>query len=785
MYNQANIKYLDLNLDAGYVEIDFNKHEFDAQGIPDTSGKITQNPDFAQGQEKYKAKKIRYNYTSKKGYIQTVFTKQDEGYLHGQIVKKMENNVIYLKDGWYTTCDLEENPHYEFRFGKAKSIPGKKVITGPAYMVIAGVPTPLMIPFGYFPNKAGRRSGILVPTYGESANRGFFLQSGGYYWAMNKYTDLTLVGDIYSRGSWAVKPSFRYNYKYHYSGTFNLAYANNIIGVPGSPDYQKSKDYHIYWVHTQDPRARPRSNFSANVNVSSSSYNKNNLSGTAEAYLSNQFQSSINYATNWASMYYLTLNLSHSQNTLSKTIDFTLPQIAFSVTQFYPFRREAHAGKLKWYENINVKYNLDAENLYNATDTTLFIRGWEKKLQNGVRHTLPVSATFPVLKYLNWTNTLNITDRMYLQTIREKFIPNTDTSIAAPYVMKTDTFGGFANAFDASFTSSFSTTIYGMYQITKGPVLAIRHLVKPSVSFNYTPDYGLPSLGYWRPIQNDTNRVNPSKYSIFSQNTYGGPPSGKSGRVSFQLSNSLEMKVRNLKDTITGTRKIMLIENLTIGTSYDLAKDTLNWAPVTLTGYTTLFKNLRLNFNSAFDLYARDTKGNRINKTEWEVNRRLLRIENSSWNVSLSYTLSSEKSKPKKETQKGTPQERLDVMQNYEEYIDFDIPWSLSLNYSFAYGTRYPVTGKTYDPLTHTIGFNGQLNFTPKWKISINSGYDFVAQQLSYTRIDVSRDLHCWEMRFGWTPKGYQQSWDFTINVKASLLQDLKLNKKKDFRTAF
>ncbi len=784
LYKDAEIKYEDINLKADYVEIDFQKNEVFSHGLPDSTGKIVGVPEFTQGDQKFKSKIIRYNYNTKKGFIQSVFTKQDQdSYLHAEIVKKMENDVSYMKNGSFTSCDLEENPHYAFHFGKAKVIPGKRVITGPAYMVIAQVPTPLMIPFGYFPSKAKRQSGILIPTYGESANKGFFLQGGGYYWAMSKYTDLALVGDIYSRGSWAVKPTLRYNYRYHYNGTFNFSYAKNILGVPGSPDYDKSKDFRVFWIHNQDPKARPRSNFSANVNISSTKFNKNNLSGSTQAYLSNQFNSSINYSTNWNSKYYLNLNLNHSQNTLTKTINFTLPQIAFSVNQFYPFRRQKSSGKLKWYENISMKYNLDAENRYATYDSLLFAPGWQKKLQNGVRHVVPISATITVLKYVQWTNSINLSDKMYLRSFRKRYVLAADTA-GAPYILKTDTIPGFVNAFNASATSSISTKLYGMYQFKRGPIMAIRHMMTPSVGITYVPNFGDPAFGYWQYIQNDTNHVNPQKYSIFPEGMYDNPPSRKSGIVSFSLRNNLEMKVRNRKDTITGTRKIMLIEDLVIGTAYDLARDSLNWSNIGIRGNTTLFKNLRLTYSSSWDLYARDAKGNRINKTEWQVNHRLLRMDNSTWNVTLNYTLSSETVKSKKNKDKTAPPAKQDLLEDYDDYVDFDIPWSFTINYNFSYGTRAPVTGKVYS-VTHTVGFNGQLNITPKWKISLNSGYDFIAKELSYTRIDITRDLHCWEMRFGWTPKGYQQSWDFSINVKASLLQDLKLNKKKDFRNAF
>ncbi|MEI6456507.1 MAG: putative LPS assembly protein LptD [bacterium] len=782
LYKDAEIKYQNIDLKAAYIEIDFPKNLVFAKGIPDSTGKDQGMPQFSEGSENFKSKIINYNYITKRGFISTVFTKQDEGYLHGTVVKKMENNVTYIKSGTYTTCENEENPHFGFKFNKAKVIPGKRVITGPAYMEIAGVATPLVVPFGYFPNRTGQRSGILLPTYGESNNRGFYFENFGYYLAISQYMDLKIQADIYTRGSWAIKPTYTYNKRYHFNGSFNFSYAVNKIGSADSPDYQESTDFRVRWTHNQDPKARPRSSFSANVNIVSNTFNKYNLSSSTEAYLSNTFQSSINYSTNFAGKYFLNINFNHSQNTLNKTIEITLPQIAFSVNQFYPFRRKNPVGKMRWYEQISMKYNFDAENRYNTYDSLLFKPGWEKLMRNGIRHSFPINGTFRVLKFFNWTNGINISDRMYFQTIRKRYVsPESGDSIMGYY--KTDTVFGFANAFDANFSSSINTRIYGMYQFKKGPLVAIRHMVTPSVTFSYTPNWGSPSLGYWRYIENDTNTVNPQKYSIFQNGIYGGPPSDQSGMITFAISNNLEIKVRNRKDTITGTRKIPLIDDLTIRASYDIAKDSVKWSPITLSGRSTLFKGLTIQYSWAWDMYARDSLGRRTNTTEWKANHRLLRLDNTRWDVGLSYTLSSDKVKGKKTPTKGSPQEQQDIMDYYDYYVDFDIPWSFSFNYSFSYNkawdnSQYTRVGK----IVQTLGFNGQLNITPKWKISLTTGWDFTNNQISYTSIDVYRDLHCWEMRFGWIPKGAQQSWNFSINVKASVLQDMKLNKKKDFR---
>jgi lipopolysaccharide assembly outer membrane protein LptD (OstA) len=782
LFNSADIKYMDINLKAGYVVIDFPKATVNATGMADSTGKDTiQVPEFTQAQQKFKSKVMIYNYNSKRGYIQNVFTKQDEGYLHGTVVKKMENDVTYLRDGWYTTCDRENDPHFEFKFGKAKVIPGKKVITGPAYLVVADVPVPIGIPFGYFPSKAGRRSGILMPTYGESANRGFFLENGGYYWAMSQYTDLYLVGDIYSHGSWAVKPRLNYRYRYHYSGTFNVSYANNKIGSQDSPDYSKSTDYSIQWVHAQDPKARPHSTFSANVNIVSQNFNKYNPITSTQAYLSNTFQSSINYSTSFSKSTHLALNFSHSQNTLNKTINITFPYLTFSVDQFYPFRKKNRAGKIRWYENISTKYNMEMQNQYNTYDTLIFKKqNWWNDMQNGIRHTVPITATIRILKNVNWTSSVSMTDLNYVSTIRKGYVPS---YTAGKDSLVVDTLHQFANAFYGSISTSLNTRLYGMYQFKKGALVAIRHMVTPTVSFSYTPDFGAASWGYYRYIANDTSS-NPQKYSIFQNGLYGSPPPRKSGVVTFSLSNNLEMKVRNRKDTITGTRKIMLIEDLTIRESYDVAKDSMRWSKLTISAYTTLFKTLKIQYGSTWDPYVRDQYGHPVNKTEWEANRRLFRLDNTTWNLSLNYSLSSEKSKKKKTTTKGTPQERKEINDYYDYYVDFDIPWSFTVYYNFNVAKTWnsDLIAHRVGNVTQTLNLNGQLNITPKWKITVTTGWDFTNGALSFTSLDLYRDLHCWEMRFGWIPKGAQQSWNFSINVKASVLQDMKLNKKKDFR---
>jgi lipopolysaccharide assembly outer membrane protein LptD (OstA) len=794
MYNEADVRYEDIGMKAAYLEINFPKNELFAEGTTDSTGEETGVPEFTQGELSFKSKQMRYNYNSKRGYIQTVFTKQDEGYLHGTVVKKMENDVTYVKSGAYTTCDLQEDPHFAFRFGKAKVIPGKRVVTGPAYMEIAGVATPLLVPFGYFPNRSGRRSGILLPTYGESDTRGFYLQNLGYYFAMSQYWDLMVQGDIYSHGSWGIRPQLRYAKRYKYNGALRFGYAYNRIGSEDDQNFQIKKDFEFRWNHNQDPKARPKSSFSANVNIVSNTYNKYNLSSSTQNYLSNTFTSSVNYSTSFGNAVYLNLNFNQSQNTLSRTMNVVLPQIALSVNQFYPFRRKNPVGNLRWYENISMRYNLDMENRYYTYDSIMFKGNWLDSLQNGIRHTVPVSASLRVMKFFTWTNSVNFTDRMYFKTIRKYY--QTDTIISGGDTIlpgyKTQQVPGFANCIDASFSSSINTRLYGMYQFKGGLIKAIRHMMTPTLAFSFAPDFAGSNLGYYRYIENDTNTVNPKKYSIFENTIYGGPNQYKAGVVSFALSNNLEMKVRNRKDTVTGTRKVPLIDDLTLRISYDIAKDSLNWSPLQLTARSTIIKGLTVQYAAQWDMYAHDSLNRRINMTTLKAYNQLLRFDNSNVTVGFNYTLSSDKVKKKKTDTKGTAgqqipvattEEKMNMVPDYDYYVDFDIPWSFSVNYNFSYTNSFNSAYKhNIDQVVQTLGFSGQLNITPKWKISLTTGWDFTHGQLSYTSIDVYRDLHCWEMRFGWVPKGGQQNWSFSINIKASMLQDMKLNKKKDFR---
>lgn len=803
LYEDAAIEYGSIELKADYIEIDFVNNEVFAKGVPDSTGKMQGEPVFTESGQSFESEEMRYNFDSKKGLIRSVITQSGEGYLHGEKIKKLDDDRINIANGKYTTCDLK-HPHYEFRYAKAQLIPGNKIVSGPAYMVIEGVPTPLFIPFGMFPDKSGQRSGLIIPAFGESTSRGFYLERGGYYWGINDYMDLTVTGDIFTNGSWAVRPTFRYAKRYSYSGNFDFSYAKNLSGDRDDPDNVISKDFSIRWTHSQDPKARPNSRFSANVNIVSSTFNDYNLTST-QAYLSNTFQSSISYQTSFNNSMFLSLNATHQQNTLDRSVSMSLPTLTFNTSQFYPFRKKNQVGSTKWYENINMKYTFNADNRISTYDTLLFQPGWEKDFKFGGKHTIPISSSIKLLKYFNLTNSINYTEKWYPYTIRKSWISDTlfsDTDTTYGY-QETDTVRKFASAREFSFSSSLSTRLYGMYQFKKGPVTAIRHVVNPSVSFTLRPNFGSDYWGYYDEVQSSADG-DFERYSIFDGLLYGGPPDGRSGRVGITIGNNLEMKVRSKRDTVTGTKKIVLIDNLSFSTGYDVAKDSLNWSSLSISGRTTLFKKLNVTYRSTLNPYAVDSSGYSINTFEYDVSKKLFRMENTTWNFGINFRLTPDMfkknkggnghgSKPPPEEDpeilgKYTEQEINDVLDNPDSYINWNNPWSLSIQYSLNISNNPQYIGYgQYDNRTtvQTLRLTGDVSITPKWKVNFSSGWDFEANDFTYTTIDFYRDLHCWEMRFSWIPTGTRKSWSFGINVKASILKDLKYDRKKDFRDSY
>ena len=804
-FGNAEAKYDDITITAACLEFDLESSTCRAFGVADSLGKLQGRPVFKQGETSFEAAEMLYNFKTKKGIITKVWTEEQGGYLHGERVKRMDDNTINIRSGGYTTCDLKDHPHYQFKFTKAKVIPDDKIVTGPIYMTIADVPLPLALPFALIPNTKGKKSGIIIPTYGESANRGFYLENGGYYWAINDNYDLQILGDIYTRGSWGIKPTFRYNKRYKFNGNLALGFAVNKIGTKGAADYQESTDFKIHWTHKQDPKSHPRNNFSADVNIVSSNFNKYNAQ-TVTDQLSNTFKSSIAYQTNFAGKVYLTLNASHSQNTLTRQVTASLPELTLTVNTFYPLKNVGKGAKKRWYQNISMGYTLNGKAYINDVDTVLFrgikddFGGWARNffrdnVQMGISHRVPINATIKLFKHFSWTNSFTLNDYMYFKHIEQQWVDDGEDGH-----LQTDTIHTFSNLVDFSVSTNLTTKIYGMVNFAHGPIRAIRHVFTPTIGFTYRPNFGDPKWGVYGTYTdgNDKEMV----YNKFPGALYGTPSQAQQGLLTYNFSNNLEIKVPSKSDTITGMKKIPILESFSISGNYDVTKDSVNLSPISVSGRTTLFKKLGINFNSTWDPYAADSLGRRINRLEILDNNRLFRKTGSSWRFSLSYSFSQNDIK-KLRGEKGSkdirdeinqnarksnmfdPDELNEILGNPNAYIDWTTPWSLSFSYNLTYTTSLAYAafmGIATNTVVHTLGLNGDINITPKWKVTFSTGWDFVNNKLTYTNISVYRDLHCWEMRFNWIPIGSYKSWNFTINVKAQALKDLKYEKKKDYR---
>jgi hypothetical protein len=762
LYGNVEIHYESIILKAAYVEMDFSNNTIYATGMLDSTGKLTGKPDFTDGSNAFTSKSLKYNFDTKKGYVREIMTKEGESYLHGTTVKRFNDNTANIKNGFYTTCDLE-HPHYAIRFSRARMIPDNKIVSGPAYMEIEDVPTPLLLPFGFFPNKKGQISGIILPTYGESANRGFFFEKFGYYWGINDHWDLTAKGDIYTRGSWAAYLSSNYKKRYKYEGSIDLSFAVNNIGERFDPKFHKTNDFRIQWNHRQDQKARPNSSFSANVNIVSSNFSKYNPTTVGE-YLSNTFSSSIAYQTGlFKNKANLSINLGAVQNTLTHEIQIRLPEVTFAITTIYPFRKKKQVGSLKWYQNISLGYSMQATNNINTTDNQLSSPHIFDLMQNGMQHTIPIQSTVKILKFLNWTNSIMITERWYLKSVSKQWFNGVDTSY-----IRNDTLRRFQMAHQISYSSALTTKLYGIYQFKKGGLKALRHVMTPSVSFTYHPDFGKPIWGYYHYLQTDSSG-HLTRSSIFENSVYGGPPDGLSGKINFGLNNTLDMKVRSRKDTVTGSKKVVLLDFFNIYTAYDIAKDSLNWDPLTLSAKTRLFNTIDISFNGQWSPYATNSKG-LINKFEWNVNKRLLRRDNTRWMLDISYSMSDATFEKTDKVTKAKTKTFLNA-------------WDLSFNFILNYGTNFNLVKDIYThDTTINLQVNGDVWLTPKWKITYLTSFDFKSKKFGLTTFSIYRDLHCWEMSFDWVPYGPQKSYNFTIHIKSQILKDLKINKKSDWR---
>lgn len=781
IYNDSKIKMDEIELESGFISISFKDKILHAESIKDSSSKEAQYPIFKEKGTEYKSKEVDYNFESKKGLIKGVFTKEGEGFLHGNEVKKIDDRTMFISGGKFTTCDLE-HPHFAINFSKAKAISQDKIVTGPAWFSIMDIPLPLAIPFGYFPFTDQEKSGFLMPTYGYAQNRGYYLRNIGWYFAINDYIDLAAQADIYTNMSWGANLKSNYNKRYKYNGGFEIRYEVNKTGIANTPSYNEQKDFRLRWTHRQDQKANPNSNFSANVNLVSNTFNQNAVN--ASDYFNNTTTSSIAYSTKLGEKFSMTANLGENYNVNTGAISLELPSISLSSTQFYPFRKKKAKGVAKWYENITLSYRTSLMNSINTYDSLLLTKQVFKSMRNGMMHSIPIQSNIKAFKHFNWTNSISYTERWYLNSTAKQYNPLTDQ-------VDKDTIMGFIANRDMSYSSSLNTRIYGMFTFKKGFIKAIRHVVNPAISFNYTPNFSNPSLGFYNfYIDKFGEKV---YYSKTEDGLFGSPPSGQSGVLGFSIGNNLEMKVRSAKDTITGTTKVILLESLNLSSGYDIARDSVNFQPLRLNARTTLFKKLIINFNSSYTPYVMDSLGRLTNELLINKENKLFKRQNSQWDLNLSWQFSGKGEKKESKEGESSPGAISPTEMSYSPfvnpneilntYVDFTIPWSLNLGLNYSQLSSFMARIAGYETTkSATLTIRGDVNLTPKWKIGFSSGYDFINKDYTYTSIDFYRDLHCWEMRMNWVPFGYRQGWNFTIAVKASMLQDLKYELRNDFR---
>jgi hypothetical protein len=788
LYGKANVKYTDIELNADYILLDMANKEVFAKGRKDTSGVVIGSPVFKQGSEEIESDSMRYNFDSKKGIIFNIITKQGEGYFQSERTKREANENIDAIHNKYTTCDLK-HPHFYLAMSKALVIPQDKIVTGPAYMVVADIPLPLFVPFGFFPNTTKSASGILMPTYENGGDRGFGLRDGGWYQVMGEYADLIVKGSLYSRGSWGINPQLRYKYKYHYSGNFAFQY--NVNKKNDDISYTPLKDYSVIWSHSQDAKANPNQNFSASVRFSSRENDRRNSYET-QNYTESTRSSSINYTRSFPkSGANLSISGSATQNSQSKNTSVNLPTGSFNLATKYPFRKEGGAGKYKWYENISVGYRSVFDNRISTIDSLLFKPETLKNMQNGFKQDIPVALSLKIGKLLTISPSLTYTGMIYSKYVNKHYEYPTDSTFKA--VFDTVQEWKYLQAVNPSISIGIAPKIYGMYVSKKEDsyIMAVRHMMTPSASFSFTPDMPI-NPNYVDSIYhrvNDTLVVG-EEYSKY-KGIYGIPSSNrKQGSFRFSLNNNLEMKVRPKNDTTGVPKKVVILDNLNFSSGYNPFKETNKWDDVSFTTGTKIFNNkMDIRINGRLSPYALNDTADVVSRDfYYEKSGQLFRLTNIS--VTSGFSLRSEQGNKKdgnKETNTNVPQniqndalindpDQMDFIPGTSQtgkYVDFSVPWSANISYSWSYSKP----GRHVN-ISHTININGDFSLTPKWKVGYTTNYDLYAKKISFSTFSFVRDLHCWQMAFTVVPFGPRASYSFRINAKSSLLQDLKYEQK-------
>ncbi len=813
LYGDASVSYQEVLLTAYQIELDLDSSLAYATGRIDSAGNEVGLPVFKDPSGEYTMRTIRYNFETEKAIIEHVVTEQGEGYVVSQRAKKQADDVYSLRDGRYTTCTNHDHPHFYLNMTKAKVIPGEKIITGPAYLVIEDVVMPFIVPFGFVPSTSTYSSGFLLPSYGEESNRGFFLREGGYYWATSDFFDLSLTGDIYTNGSWGSRLASRYKARYRYSGNFNFQYITNISSERELPDYSKSTDMSINWSHNQDAKANPFSRFSASVNFSTSSFDRNNVGSiiNPRQLAQNTKRSSVSYSRQFpGSPFNLSANLQHSQNSRDTTIDLTMPNLTLTMNRIQPFENKNRVGsKEAWYEKISMSYTGNASNRISTKESELLNSSLTQDWKNGIQHTIPVSMNFKLLRHFTLSPSFNYKERWYFKSIEKDFDPDQNRVIVS------DTTQGFNRVYDYSFSVGTQTKLYTFFRPSRwlfgDGIQALRHMMTPSVSMSYRPDFGAEKFGYYDwfeyydPNQDEVVRHD---YSIYEGAMYGVPGRGESGSVSIGLNNNLEMKVKSRKDT-TGFKKIPILESLNFSTSYNFLADSMSWSRINMSGRTKLL-GTSVNFNAVFDPYSfqlnEQGRPVKVDRLMWDTQKKIARLENASLSFGLNFgskTFQKDKNETDTNDSNGNfPEDEngpplndeatrpdLDQAQTTSQspqYAEFSIPWNMSLNYNMRViqdREKFNESSMDYDKkITADISLNGNLELTPKWSMNFSSGYNLDRQEISHTNIRINRDLHCWSMSFNLVPIGSYKSYFFTIAVNSSMLKDLKYEKRSHAR---
>ena len=797
-YGQVSVSYGNMKLTADYMEYDLKTSILYARGTTDTTGLTTGKPVMEQGGKSYTMDEVRYNFNTRKARISNMVTQEQDGILHGKNIKMMPDNSINITNGKYTVCNCEE-PHYYLHLTAAKVMtkPAQKTVFGPAYPVIADVPLPIGLPFGFIPKRPDRATGILFPTFGEEASRGFYLRDLGLYFVIGDYFDIAMTGDIYTLGSWALDLNSRYKVNYKCNGSFSLTYSNDQVGERGSTDFFQTKNFGIRWSHSQDAKARPGTSFTASVNFSSPSNSRYNSTSVQEA-LQNQISSSISYSKNWNGKVNLSINALHNQNSRDSSYSFTLPNVTLSVTRFYPFKKKVRIGKEKWYEKFSLGYNTSLQNRINFKASEFNKPGFWDKFQNGMAHNFQIGLpNFTLLKYINITPSVSYGMNWFFRDTEKVYNPDT----GKVEDVKGKMFGTFGATHNYSGSVSMSTRLYGIFNFGKHrKVQAIRHVVSPSLSASFSPDKAKYFNGYRTLTYTDASgNVKTQDYNIYAGQLNSVPGKGRSATLSASLGNNFEAKVRDLKDTTgTGSKKIKLIDNLNFSTGYNFLADSLKMNNIGVTMSTSVFGKVGLSANANFDPYGiivdkNNPSGRKINTFALAMGQGLARLTNTS--VSVSYSLSGEgKIKGNDGTQQagGNPADHYTriyyhpitgeyIPGGWLYYTNPNVPWSVNFNYSFSYRKGYQFSnGKVIDKssYTQTLGLSGNVKLTPRLAMQMSTNFDLMAMKMSATQLSATYDLHCFNINVSWIPNGQWESWSFRIQANAAALADLLRFKK-------